>query len=789
MLRGSARPAIFGRGCIPKYMRRTSVLLAFAALVLIAAVGYTYKLRIAKSRHAPAHPVPQVKPGYEAVATEWRYDKDDPQSNKPVVRVKAKSFEATHDPSTFELHDLALRLYDKDAAHYTYVKSDRALFDEGSGLLKSAGPVSIVMNVPQDKDAENKDEAAKRVRVETSGVVYETKSGKASTDQPARFVFPDGDGQAVGGEYDPTTKSLHLRSQVSLNWVGKGPAAKRFHVETADLVYKEAEQKVYLSPWSKMQRDCTTIQGLGSVVTLQDGVLHQIDTDHASGTDDRDDRRTSYSADKMTALFDGNGDLVNIVGENNAKVMSSQPAARTTLTSNRADLRFAISTSTGPDGKPQDSSDLHLVLADGHAVAESVPRPQPGVQLAETRILRSEHIELEMKAGGKDLQEIRTSSQAQLEFVPNRPDQSHRIVDASHLRVLYGPDSYVDTFLAWNAATRTDKPAPPKKTSGPPSGPALTWSDQLIARFTPNTNNVATVEQAGNFRYQEGPRKAWAKKALLNQTVNRMTLIGDAHVVDDTGSAVAENIVMNQANGDMDATGNVVSTHQPDKNEKPGTSMLDATKAMQAKADLMRTRENNTEVHYEGHAVMWQGANRISAKVIDINRDDQSLNASGNVVSDLVDSKSDAAPSAAPIFTNVYAPELQYRDDTRIANYTGGVKLVRDKMTILSKELKAYLTPKADNNKDDSSLDHAFADGNVTIYDVLANHRTREGTSEHAEYFTKEDKVVLNGGAPHVKDSYKGTTEGQQLTYFSGDDHLIVEGAKKQLAFTQMKKK
>ena len=57
----------------------------------------------------------------------------------------------------------------------------------------------------------------------------------------------------------------------------------------------------------------------------------------------------------------------------------------------------------------------------------SQPLPRPGVQIAETRVLRSEHIELEMKAGGKDVQEIRTSSQAQLEFKPNRPDQSHRI--------------------------------------------------------------------------------------------------------------------------------------------------------------------------------------------------------------------------------------------------------------------------------------------------------------------------------------------------------------------------
>ena len=54
--------------------------------------------------------------------------------------------------------------------------------------------------------------------------------------------------------------------------------------------------------------------------------------------------------------------------------------------------------------------------------------------------------------------------QAQLEFKPNRAEQTHRILDASRLRILYGAGSYIDTFLAWNVATHTDKPAAVKPT-------------------------------------------------------------------------------------------------------------------------------------------------------------------------------------------------------------------------------------------------------------------------------------------------------------------------------------
>src|SRR5207248_9415959 len=118
--------------------------------------------------------------------------------------------------------------------------------------------------------------------------------------------------------------------------------------------------------------------------------------------------------------------------------------------------------------------------------------------------------------------------------------------------------------------------------------------------------------------------------------------------------------------------------------------------------------------------------------------------------------KQPAGDPAPPIFTIVRAPELFYRDDTRVAHYTGGVKLTREKMTVTAKELLAYLTPKNGSNSNDSSLDSAFADGDVLIYEQVATNRTRTGMAAHCEYYTKEDKVVLNGGLPQMIDSHKG---------------------------------
>ena len=54
--------------------------------------------------------------------------------------------------------------------------------------------------------------------------------------------------------------------------------------------------------------------------------------------------------------------------------------------------------------------------------------------------------------------------------------------------------------------------------------------------------------------------------------------------------------------------------------------------------------------------------------------------------------------------------------------------------------------------------------------------RIRSGSSEHAEYYVDEDKVILEGGKPQFTDNVRGTTQGEKLTWFSKDDRLLVNG-------------
>jgi len=223
--------------------------------------------------------------------------------------------------------------------------------------------------------------------------------------------------------------------------------------------------------------------------------------------------------------------------------------------------------------------------------------------------------------------------------------------------------------------------------------------------------------------------------------------------------------------------------------------MLDEKEPLHARAKKMSSADNHLKIRYEGNAVLWQGANRLEADLVDIDRDNNLVKAHGHVVSQLLDKEKDsddskdgkskdaksgpkqndpkqpATPPAPRVFTIVKAPELSYDDNTREAEYKDGAVLQRQDMLVKAKVIHAFLR----NDSDDSSLDHAFADGDVRIHQTSPG-RIRDGSSEHAEYYVDDDKVILTEGRPKFADTLRGNTEGEKLTWYSRDDRLLVNG-------------
>ncbi len=762
-------------------MRRFGPLIVLAILFLLAGVGATYYARLKVMRNTRVDRPVRLPNDTLSAAQDWTYTKT--QDGKNAVFMKARQFEEVE--GKMHLKDVELHIFHKGGNEYDRVRSANAEFDEKGNELYSDGDVEIVMGVPEDEEPDGH-----LLTIHTSGVHFNSKTQQAHTDRAASFVFDRGEGKAVGADYDSNTRELNMKSQVELIWRGVDANTKPMKIESENVLYKEREHKVWLQPWAKFSRDALTMNSGPAIVTLQDGVIQNVEAQHAQGADHPPKRNLEFAADLMNMQFDDSGKQVQkITGFTNARLVATSVAGQTTMTTDRVDMDF--DTTSG-------DSLLKTALATGHSIAESKPVAK-GNDSPDVRILKSDVIQAKMRPDGQEIESVETGGPGAIEFIPTKAGQPHRWMNGDHIWITYGPDNSIDTFKSINVATRTQKPRAAGAKEDPPQ--SLTWSKNLLAHFQPKSSQIDTLEQTVDFRYEEGDRKAKADRAVLNQPKNLIDLSGKARVWDSTGSADANHIALNQQTGDFAADGNVNSTRMPDKKKDASASggMLNQDEPLHAKAAKMSSTDNNLKIHYEGNVLLWQGANRLQADVVDIDRDESTLKAHGSVVSQLMDKqdsdtkKSGAKPKKAgpPVFSIVHAPDLVYNDDDKVAYYTGGVQLDRGDTRVKSRELKAFLRDK-DN---DSSLDHAFADGAVEIV-TTEPQRVRTGKSEHAEYYVDQDKVILNGGKKGGVAQYsevqngspRGETAGDELIWYSKDDRLEVHGEKGKPAQSKLRR-
>lgn len=744
------------------------LLLAAIGIVLIG-VGGAYRIqKRLLQQQSPRKPA--VLPLHlNASAEEWLHTTSRPDG-RPLISVRARDFRQIKESGLVELEHVELRLYHEEADRYDLVKSERAEFRPAERSLYSEGAVEITLAVPSGTGS-----SGRLISIRSSGVKFDTATGKATTERPASFVFENGDGRCVGASYDPNGKELLMYSQVQVDWRAKGPHPRNMRIETDRLSYKEAQSAIILFPWARLTQGPATIHAGDTIVTLDEGLVRRVEAQRAKGEAKYPRQVLEYSADHLFTDFTAEGAIGHVTGEPNARLVSTTPTSRTTVSCNRIDLEFE--TSSG-------ESVLKSALARGAAVVESTP----AAAAADVRTLRSETIETTMRAGGQEIERVETHAPGRIDFLPRVAGRRRRQMEGERISILYGPDNQIQSFRSVNVATRTE---PPQGAKG--RAPVQTWSKDLLAEFDPRTGQMKRMEQWRDFRYQEGNRQATAARAVFDPEPDVMTLETGARMWDPDGSTSGDVIQLDQKTGRFTVQGHVNSSRAPDSRAAAGRpdegpregawqGLLGGKEPVQAMAERMVSENRNMLIRYEGHAVLWQGGNRVQAGRIVIDRAQRRLTAAGDVISQLADAQ--PAEGTAPVFTVVRAANLVYTDADRRALYTGQVALSRPDLAVNCERLEAFLAEAGE----ESRLDRLFADGRVRVVQAV-DGSTRTGTGEHAEYYTAEQRIVLRGGNPVFVDSRRGTTRGAELTYFTGDDRLLVSGAPKQPATSRIPRK
>ena len=733
-------------------MRRVRWLLLTVLVVLILAVTAAFHFQRKQRQKQVVSPPAPLAERLSAAAQDWSYTQMD--GDRPVVTISARNFAQSREDGVIDLEGVELRLYHKDGQHFDRVRSAKVQFDRNAGALYSEGDVEVLMGLPTGEKPQGR-----VLHIRSSGVRFDARTGRVETSRQASFQLDLGGGEAVGAAYDPTTRELELNSAVRLNWNPKKPGRPALRLETENLLYKERESQIVLHAHSRLTRASMTLEAEKAVVQLEEGVIRMVEASAARGADHFPNRNLQYEAAELRMFFDDDGAVTKISAERNARLAAASSQSRTLVSGDRVDLTFRVE-----DGE----SVLEKAVALGHVTAESRPEPQAKTPPQDTRVLRCEALELRMRPGGREMERMETHSPGRLDFLPNRPGQPRRQLEAERMTIEYGADNRIRRYIAVKASTKTWRALRKK---GDPEV-AATWSGGFVADFDPQDGQLSKIEQWDHFRYEEGARHATSDHAWLDGPLNQIRLEGRARAWDSTGATSAERIMLDQKTGDFAAEGSASFARMPEKSKPNRASggLLTENEPLQATAQRIRSSDSRSVIRYEGNAVLWQGANRLRADVVVLRRKEEILNARGDVYSQFLDQS--APKKKEGILTTVRAQELLYTGEKREAWYQGGIELRRAELQIRARELRAWFK---EGDRGGSSLDRALAQGAVQIVHEAPGRR-RRGTAEEAEYDVAEQRVILWGGSPQLDDTLRGTTTGRKLTWWASDDRLLVDG-------------
>src|SRR5262245_4728445 len=200
-------------------MRGTRWLLLVAIVAIVSGLGITYRLqkRILKAA-APERPA-DLPAGLTQTQNSWCMTES--TSSYTKVEICSGALQEGTDSGRVDLKNVVLKLHNRNGKTYDLVARAEPAFLKNDHRMYSEGEVEITLDVPETGTS-----AHPPVSIKSSGVTFDTATGKVETDRLASFRFASGEGHATGARYDSTNRQLSLKNDALIDWKPDKPNAK-----------------------------------------------------------------------------------------------------------------------------------------------------------------------------------------------------------------------------------------------------------------------------------------------------------------------------------------------------------------------------------------------------------------------------------------------------------------------------------------------------------------------------------------------------------------------------------
>jgi LPS export ABC transporter protein LptC/lipopolysaccharide transport protein LptA len=787
-------------------------LVAGALSVVVLVVAVVYVLNLAHPEKSA--PVPETLPkNINQTLSGYTFTRS--EGGRQVFTVRAARTVAFKDGGKTLLEDVTVEVYGSTARRRDILKAQQCDYQTETGSLSCLSNVEIELDAGAVTPTNLSLKGRQPLYLETSKLNYEPKKSLATSDERTRFRYGPVSGSAVGIRYETRAGSVELNKEVVINFAPSGSITLPLKVTSTNLKYdKETGQVKLRGPVEITQGNRNAQAGQGTIFLDQENRITQaILEGGVQGVDTSAGSFLATKAETVKADFDpASSELRTLVADGEVELESrggGNEAGEGATSINRLSAQHAAVSFTGElsraaqpqsgnaSGKVKLSLESRPASRSGRTSTDTTAAATERRGRSDRKELAASEVQFEFFPGGQSLKSAKTIGAGELVIIPSDPKQGKRVITAGQFLMTFGDRNHLERLHGLSPTSVVVEPAADK----PSDAPQESWSDELDAKFDTTTQQVATLQQSGNFRFRDGDREAKADRADYSAQDQMLKLIGRPLLWDSETRIRATQFRINLRSGTAEGYDRVESTHFEPRATPPGVQNAqsevsqDANVTTNVLADRVRAERESQFVHYEGHVRAWNGYDVVESPSLDIYRKQQRVVSEARVVSIHLQPgppRSGSPPPAgvrpgAPLVgsdpVTIRADRLEYLNEGREASYRGQVEVETGDTTLKGDRVDVYFSslPRGSETPGGAAqIERAVATGHVTV-----TQPTRRATGEHVEYFAGPGKVVMTGGPPTLYDQQNGFTTGRSLTFFIRDDSLIVDGGDKSPTLTK----
>jgi len=779
-----------------KYARWSAAAAFLCASVTVGVYLKRGWTRYQENRKAPPAPAVNV----ERQSTKLTFSKG--EGTHIIFTVEASKSTDFKGLNASDLEGVKVTIFGRDGARHDTLETHTCRYTKDNGAIDCAGDVEIMLMSKEEWEAaarkggdgtepENKISGSTAMKIETRGVSFNRASGDAKTDQPVEFTFANGSGKAVGALYRSEEGTLQLQRDVRLKLDqpmpsksnGKASAKQStvprepIEVSGSRMDFDRDAATMYLAGPAEAKTRSDRLSASGLLLNL-DGNFHAKRLlAQGNGKDampefvsQKGQGRQRLAAEKIVADFAPQGWVTNARATGRVNGEAVKGGETQTVQAQNAALEMVAG-----ENAPR------LLVLKGDVDARTTTRSGGNAaRLTENRKLTTQELRItfaEKKgARGTQLQNAETAGAGRLEWndagdAGNKPAQT--VLQASQLGM---------RFNAAGAANRLDAKGSVQTERA--------LADGTKQKATANNGFVDLLEHGwsrmqlnDNVVLNEGQRAARADQAVFARAEQTATLTGHAIAKDATSQTSAQQLTFWQATGDVRGEGNVRSSDLSARN----TTVHLAPTASNITAENLIGNSKTGRALYSGHARLWQGDSVLEADSIELQKNDRTLNAVGNVRAVFPQAAANgnpaakpASPAKVPVLWHAQSGKLTYWDAENRAHLSQNVVVQAPEQKMTGQDLDLYFTRAKgatlgagqgnQSSQGAQQISRAVGSGGVTV-----QQGDRRATAERGEYTATDGKFVMTGGTPTLFDATEGTTTGRQLTFFLADATIIVD--------------